>query len=89
MKAYVISHSIYGNGNYGPTFGGGHDFYISNGAGSNTNSYANIGHSYVLPLGYKYHTSQTKNLLAGSYNFMPQDVEVLYKTGRADRLTTT
>ena len=73
-------HAIYGNSNYGPTFGGGHDINIVNGAGSNTNSYANLGHSYVQVAGYKYSASDTRNLLAGSYKFQPHEVEVFYQT---------
>jgi len=72
--------AIYGNSGYGPTFGGGHDFHIANNAGSNTNSYANLGHSYVQVAGYKYSSSDTKNLLAGKYNFQPHEVEVFYQT---------
>ena len=72
--------AIYGNGNYGPTFGGGHDFYIANGAGSNTNSYSNLGHSYVQITGYTYGSSKVQSLLAGSYKFTPHEVEVFYQT---------
>lgn len=73
-------HAIYGNNGYGPTFGGGHDIYIANSAGSNRNSYCNLGHSYVQPAGYIYSASDTKSLLAGSYNFQPQELEVFYQT---------
>lgn len=73
-------HAIYGNSNFGPTFGAGHDFYIANNAGSNTNSYANLGHGYVQITGYKYGSSKARNLLAGSYKFTPHEVEVFYQT---------
>ena len=72
--------AIYGNSGYGPTFGGGHDIHIANNAGSNTNSYNNLGHSYVQVAGYKYSASDTRSLLAGSYQFQPQEVEVFYQT---------
>ena len=72
--------AIYGNSGYGPTFGGGHDIYIADDAASNTNSYTNLGHSYVQLAGYKYGASDTRSLLAGSYNFQPQEVEVFYQT---------
>ena len=71
---------IYGNSNYGPTFGGGHDIYIANGAGSNTNSYSNLGHSYVQITGYTHGSSKAVNLLAGTYKFTPHEVEVFYQT---------
>ena len=73
-------HAIYGNNGYGPTFGGGHDISIADNAVSNTNSYTNLGYSYVQLAGYKYGDSNTKNLLAGSYNFQPHEVEVFYQT---------
>ena len=72
--------AIYGNSGYGPTFGSGHDIYIANSAGSNTNSYSNLGYSYVQLAGYKYSASDTKRVLAGSYNFQPHEVEVFYQT---------
>lgn len=71
---------MYGNSNYGPTFGGGHDIYIANNAGSNANSYNNLGHTYVQVAGYKYQAGNTKNLLAGTYTYTPQEVEVFYQT---------
>ena len=74
------ANAMYGNNGYGPTFGGGHDIYIANSAGSNTNSYTNLGHSYVTPAGYKYSASDTRSLLAGTYNFQPHEVEVFYQT---------
>jgi len=74
------NNAIYDNSGYGPTFGAGHDFYIVNNAGSNTNSYTNLGNSYAEVAGYKYGNSDTRNLLAGSYKFQPQEVEVFYQT---------
>ena len=77
-------HAIYGDNSYGPTFGvGSHDIYIADGAGSNTNSYANLGHTYVQVSGYKNGASDTQSLLAGSYNFQPHEVEVFYQTYRS------
>ena len=73
-------HAIYGNSGYGPTFGAGHDIYIADSAGSNTNSYSNLGRNYVQVSGYKYEASDTQSLLAGSYNFQPHEVEVFYQT---------
>ena len=40
--------SIYCNGSYGPTFGGGHDIYIANNSNTETTSYSSLGHSYDL-----------------------------------------
>ena len=59
---------------YGPTFGGGFDIYIANNANSNTNSYTYFGHSYSVPSGVQ----DRKTILAGTYKFTPDDVEVFY-----------
>merc|ERR1711937_341897 len=42
-------HAIYPHNSYGPTFGGGHDIYISD---DMHNGYVNWGSSYPLPSGY-------------------------------------
>ena len=71
-------HSIYTSSSYGPTFGGGHDIYIANNARFSTSSYSNFGYTYRPPYGYSYGSSNTRSLLAGSYNFKPTEVEVFY-----------
>jgi hypothetical protein len=63
---------------YGPTFGGGHDIYISNNANAGTSSYANLGHAYRPPSGYTYGSTKARNLLAGTYKFTPNEVETFY-----------
>ena len=63
---------------YGPIFGSGYDLIIHNNAGSNTQSYANLGDTYKLPSGYTYRGTNTQALLAGSRYFTPSEVEVLY-----------
>ena len=68
------SQAIYMNPSWGPTFGGGHDIYIADKANSNINSYALFGFSYDRPNGVKDH----KTILAGSYRFTPDEVEVFY-----------
>ena len=73
--ASAIYPCIYG---YGPLFGRGYDLYIGNNAGSTTVSKANIGFTYEAPLGYTYNEQKTQSLLAGSLNFSPSEVEVLY-----------
>jgi len=59
---------------HGPAFGGGHDICINNNANSNTNSYTNFGDSYSVPSGVQ----DRKTILAGSYKFTPDEVEVFY-----------
>ena len=63
-------YAAYDSSYYGPTFGGGHDIYISDQSNTNTNSYSNI-YSYEMP-SFGYATS----LLAGSYNFKTFEIEV-------------
>ena len=60
--------AIYCHSSYGPTFGNGHDFYISNQCKSNTSSYDNTP--------YHYNTQGKKNVLSIEYNFKVLDYEV-------------
>lgn len=70
--------AIYRHGNYGPTFGWGHDLFIANNAGLNTDSPTNFGSAYNLPPGYTFEQNNTRSMLGGSYYFTPSEVEVLY-----------
>ena len=60
--------NIYCHSNYGPTFGGGHDFCIYDNCDKNNNSYDNSGCSYD--------TKGKQYALAGTYNFYVEDYEV-------------
>ena len=62
---------IFYRSDYGPTFGGGHDFYIAQSANANSNSYSNLGHTYECPA---HITAQS--LLAGGKNFTVDELEV-------------
>jgi hypothetical protein len=62
----------------GPIFGSGHDLEIGGNAGSNSDSFASFGASYQSPSGYTYGQDNAKSLLAGSFNFQPSEIEVLY-----------
>ncbi|KXJ08534.1 uncharacterized protein LOC110248695 [Exaiptasia diaphana] len=81
MKVFKSQSAIYGGSSYGPIFGGSHDIYISNNAGSNTYSYTNLGYSYVLIKGYTAGSTKAQNLLAGSYHFQPDEIEVFRQDG--------
>lgn len=59
------THSIYDYASYGPTFGGGHDLYVT--LDSPTSSYSNLGYTYKLPTGVTQGTSG-QSFLAGKYN---------------------
>ena len=68
------SYAIYKYSGYGPTFGVGRDIYIANNANSNTNSYTAFGSTYSAPSGVQ----NRLTILAGTYNFTPDEVEVFY-----------
>ena len=67
-------YAIYRFSSDGPTFGGGHDITIGDNANSNTNSYSYFGYSYSFQSGIK----DRKTILAGTYKFTPDEVEVFY-----------
>ena len=52
--------------------------YIKDNAYFTTGSYSNFGHTYKPPKDYVYGSTKAKNLLAGSYNFIPTEIEVFY-----------
>ena len=71
-------YAIVSSSSCGPTFGGGHDLFISNDSHTNQHSYTDFGHTYQPPEGYVHGTPQTKSLLAGSYEFTPTEIEVFF-----------
>ena len=56
----------------GPSFGT--NIYIADNANSNSDSYADLGRSYPAPAAVQ----DPYTILAGSYNFSPDEVEVFY-----------
>ena len=58
----------------GPTFGAGYDIHIADNANQNKNSYSNFGYSYSLPK----RITNRHAILAGTYKFSPEEVEVFY-----------
>ena len=62
------SYNIYCGSGYGPTFGGGHDFYLNNNCNVNSSSYNNSDNSYE--------TYGKKCVMAGTYNFYVKNYEV-------------
>nr|XP_058971550.1 uncharacterized protein LOC131797909 [Pocillopora verrucosa] len=71
-------YAMYRCNTYGPTFGNGHDIYISDGSGNNQNSYTRCGYTYTIPSGYSYGDC---GFFTGGSNFSPTDVEVFYEAG--------
>jgi len=69
-KVTNSSNAVYHGNTYGPTFGGGFDFYLCSNCDTNGSSYANAGNSYACP--------RDQNLLAGTYNFLVAEYEVYH-----------
>ena len=81
IKSSRYSKAIYTCSDRGPSFGNGHDLYISNKAASKRNSYTNCDWSYPLPPGYSASGHSCRFYAGGSsYKFIPTDVEVFYET---------
>lgn len=76
----IPSVAIYMNSRYGPTFGAGHDIYIADKANGNGNSYAQLSSSYNHPSG----VNDSRTILAGSFRFTPNEVEVFYLLGQTN-----
>ena len=70
--------AIHRGSRFGPIFGRGVDLLIDGETGSYTGYYTDFGYSYQLPPGYIYGETNTKSLLAGSYEFSPSEIEILY-----------
>ena len=71
------------NPSYGALFGAGStysgiDLFIS-GHPPSSKCYADLGNSYKLPEGYMKGTDEARNLLAGSFWFLPSEIEVFYQ----------
>mmetsp|Transcript_32027 Transcript_32027/g.88488 ORF Transcript_32027/g.88488 Transcript_32027/m.88488 type:complete len:731 (+) Transcript_32027:106-2298(+) len=71
LKGSNNEYAANGSSSYGPTFGGGHDLHIADNANASSSSYANVGHTYVCPLGQ---TGRT--FVTGTQNFQVAEVEV-------------
>ena len=65
-------YAIYRESWWGPCFG--HDIEIRHNANSNDNSYARFGSVYPAPAAVQ----DPKTILAGTYRFSPDEVEVFY-----------
>ncbi|CAF1099506.1 unnamed protein product [Rotaria sordida] len=64
------NYSIYAGNNYGPTFGGAHDLYISNNSQTNRNNYFGFPHSYNDT------TNRGALTFTGDQNFRTNEIEV-------------
>ena len=80
IKSSYYSKAIYTCSRHRPTFGRGHDLYISNNAASNRNSYTACDCSFTPPTGYSGSCSYCNYYTGGSSHFTPTDGEVFYET---------
>jgi len=69
-----VSRWMFDHSSYGPTFGGGHDFYTN----LSGNTYCNIGYSYSCRVG-SYGSTQCRDDLCGTYQPTIEDMEVYYQ----------
>ncbi len=74
--------------NSGPRFGNGHDIFIISDSNTNTNSYSNLGRSYVHSA-YAEGSNEAKSFLAGSYQFQTAEIEVYQRVAGLSGPTQT
>jgi len=72
MKSGRESYAVYLQKSYGPTFGGGHEIWITDNCRSIASCYSSCGNTYNVPTSYE--------LAGGSRNFRIQDYVVLLAT---------
>lgn len=66
----------------GPVFGEG-DLYIGNHIDGSAVSFSDLGHAYKLPNeSFVLGSEEARTFFAGSYKFVPDNVEVFYYHGR-------
>ena len=70
LKGTANQNGIHCSSGYGPTFGGGHDLHIANGANANSNSCSNLGNTYQCP------ANANSSFLVGQRNFCVNEMEV-------------
>ena len=70
LKGSVNQNGIYCNSSQGPTFGGGSDLFIANGANANSSSYSNLGYTYQCP------ANANSSFLVGQKTFCVNEMEV-------------
>eukprot|EP01091_Cochliopodium_minus_P016983 TRINITY_DN6534_c0_g1_i1.p1 TRINITY_DN6534_c0_g1~~TRINITY_DN6534_c0_g1_i1.p1 ORF type:complete len:203 (-),score=50.59 TRINITY_DN6534_c0_g1_i1:85-693(-) len=75
FKLVKPQYAIDDSSNYGPTFGGGNDIYISDNCNANLNSFSNLGHSYS-GCHHKFENNEAKSFLCGAAKFKVEEIEV-------------
>ena len=77
LKCTVPSTAIVANSGYGPVFGD-HDICIFNNSNTNNKNFSNLGHTFKHP-NFAYGSNEAKSFLAGSCNFLTNEIEVYTK----------
>ena len=68
------SSSVYDRATGGPSFGNGHDLYITDSANMKSYSYERLGHTYTVPSGLRYDP-----FLTGNGHFTANEIETFYE----------
>lgn len=76
MNITKPEYAIYAYNYYGPTFGGGFDFYFTGGSNDSISGNTNLGHSYQLPSNYN-----SYSFLTGSNQIVASEIEVYQLDG--------
>lgn len=63
---------------FGPTFGSGHDIFISSNSNENLNSTSNLGSGFKHP-SFDFNSNDAKTFLAGTHKFIVSEIEVFKK----------
>ena len=53
-------------------------FILQDNANASSGSFSNFGSTYKPPSGYDYGSTKAKSLLAGTFKFIPTEIEVFY-----------
>ena len=78
LKYRYTVYAVHAVAGFGPSFGAGHDLFIQNNANKNKDSLTYFAWSFRGPPGYYGGQTKSIQLLAGSYQFTPTDIEVYY-----------
>ena len=83
IKPSEITKAAFNNADSFPIFGdyGASDLYLDKKASEYATSTSDLGKIYQLPSGFTSGSFEARSLLAGSYNFTLDEIEVFYNKG--------
>ncbi|EGG20238.1 hypothetical protein DFA_07360 [Cavenderia fasciculata] len=79
LPKHVAKHLVFGHAGYGPSFGSGHDIYISDQCNNNQSSYQNF------PYSYEDTTGKGKATFASGYQFKVDEIETFIHINMLDQ----